>query len=74
MKRQEETAQQRAWRKYNEKHKEEIKNSKLQFNTTLPKEDANEINEFLKKYNLKKVDLIYTGYLRLKEIYETNKK
>lgn len=48
-------------RRYEALHKERKENRK-QYNTTLPKEDYEKINQFIKEHHLTKVDLIYKGY------------
>lgn len=69
------TPQRIARRKYEETHKVERKENRKQFNTTLPKQDYEEINQFLKENHLTKIDLIYKGYITyLKEIAERNNK
>ncbi len=62
MPRKEDTPLRNARRNYEERNKEERLEATTQFNTRLPKDKYNEINEFLKKNNIKKIDLIYAGY------------
>ena len=54
-------------RRYEEKHKEERKARNRVWGTSLAREYADEIDEFLKTHNISKVDLIYAGYEALKQ-------
>ena len=54
-------------RRYEEKHKEERKARNRVWGTSLAREYADEIDEFLKAHNISKVDLIYAGYEALKQ-------
>lgn len=54
-------------RRYEEKHKETRKERNRVWGTSLAREDAEEIDEFLKAHNISKVDLIYAGYEALKQ-------
>ena len=67
MPRKEDTPLRNARRSYEERKKEERLKATTQFNTRLPKEKYDEINEFLEKHNIRKIDLIYAGYEALKE-------
>ena len=67
MPRKEDTPLRNARRSYEERNKEERLKATTQFNTRLPKEKYDEINEFLEKHNIRKIDLIYAGYEALKE-------
>ena len=49
-------------------NKELRKKTTAQFSTFIPRSDYDEINEFLKKNNITKVELIYQGYEALKEM------
>lgn len=49
-------------RKYEQTHKEERKKASEQFNTRLPRKTFEEIEAFLEKYKLRKIDLVYAGY------------
>lgn len=49
-------------RKYEQTHKEERKKASEQFNTRLPRKIFEEIEAFLEKYKLRKIDLVYAGY------------
>jgi hypothetical protein len=74
MEKRELTSVQIARRKYEEKNKEERKAASAQFSTFLPRKNFDEINEFLKKYKISKVDLIYAGFYTLKEQREPHTK
>lgn len=52
-------------KKYEERHKEERKARSLIWGTSVPREKAEEINEFLKKNGYTKVRLIEAGYKAL---------
>lgn len=56
-------------RRYEEKHKEERKAANKVFGTSISRKDCEEIEEFLKAYNITKVSLIYAGYEALKAEY-----
>lgn len=60
-------------RKYEETHKEERKAYRKQFNTTLSVEFYEELEQFLKEHNLKKIDLIAKGYCAFQEEFEKQK-
>ena len=49
-------------RKYEERHKEERKSATKHFDTLLKAEKVDEINAFLKKHGITKVDVVLTGY------------
>ena len=49
-------------RKYEEKHKEERKAAHKVWGTSIDRSFANEIDSFLTKHNINKVELIYAGY------------
>lgn len=74
MKKNELTPMQIARQKYEEKNKEERKEKSAQFSTFIPREIYNEINEFLKKHKISKVQLIFEGFEALKKQYETQDK
>ncbi len=63
--RKEDTPQRLANRKYEEKNKEKRKATSGNFQTMIPRELFEEINEFLKKYGYTKVQLIEAGYKAL---------
>ena len=52
-------------KRYEERHKEERKAKCMVWGTSVPREKAEEINEFLKKYGYTKVQLIEAGYKAL---------
>lgn len=60
-------------KRYEDKHKEERKARHLVWGTSVDREYAEEINEFLKRYNIKKVELIAAGYQALQSQYGPNK-
>lgn len=64
----EDTPMRIARRNYEERNKELRKKTNAQFSTFIPRSDYDEINEFLKKNNITKVELIYQGYESLKEM------
>lgn len=59
-------------RKYEEKHKEAIVIRKMTWGTSVPREVGEEINDFLAKHNIPKIDLIYAGFEILKERFDPN--
>lgn len=63
-----------AQRRYEKNHKEERKQMRGQFTTSIPRKEFDEINAFLEKYNIPKRDLIFEGYYALMEQYEPRKK
>ena len=52
-------------KRYEEAHKEERKAKNMIWGTSVPREKAEQINEFLKKYGYTKVQLIEAGYKAL---------
>lgn len=52
-------------KKYEERHRKERKARSLVWGTSVPREKAEEINEFLKKNGYTKVRLIEAGYKAL---------
>ena len=52
-------------KRYEEKHKEERKAKSLVWGTSIPRQFAEEINEFLSQYGFTKVQLIEAGYKAL---------
>ena len=52
-------------KRYEERHKEERKAKCMSWGTSVPREKAEQINEFLKKYGYTKVQLIEAGYRAL---------
>ena len=54
-------------KRYEEKHREERKAKSLVWGTSMPREKAEEINEFLERNGYTKVRLIEAGYAALTE-------
>ena len=52
-------------KRYEDKHKEERKAKCMVWGTSVPREKAEQINEFLKRYGYTKVQLIEAGYMAL---------
>ena len=52
-------------KRYEDKHKEERKAKYMVWGTSVPREKAEQINEFLKKYGYTKVQLIEAGFQAL---------
>ena len=52
-------------KRYEERHKEQRKAKCMIWGTSVPREKAEQINEFLKKYGYTKVQLIEAGYRAL---------
>ncbi len=52
-------------KRYEDKHKEERKAKCMVWGTSVPREKAEQINEFLKRYGYTKVQLIEEGYKAL---------
>ncbi len=73
-KKKEDTPLRIARRKYEEKKKAERREASGNFQTKIPRKDYDEICKFLEKHNIKKIDLIYTGYMALKEQIEQETK
>lgn len=63
----EDTPRRIAQRKYEERHKEERKQTSGNFQAMMPRAIYEEINVFLKESNISKVDLVIEGYNSLKE-------
>jgi len=57
-------------KRYENRHKEERKAAHAVWGTSMPREDFDKLNEFLKSHNISKVQLIYTGWQALKEQYK----
>ena len=62
----EDTARRISRRKYEEKKKEERKQTSGNFQAMMPRDKYEEINEFLQKRHITKVDLVLAGYEALK--------
>lgn len=59
-------------KRYEDKHKEERKAKCMVWGTSVPREKAERINEFLKKYGYTKVQLIEAGYEDLLVRHDTD--
>lgn len=70
--RKENTPQRIANRKYEEKNREKRKATSGNFQTMIPREILEKINEFLKEYGYTKVELIQAGYEKLLARHDTN--
>lgn len=70
--RKENTPQRIANRKYEEKNREKRKATSGNFQTMIPRELLDQINEFLKEYGYTKVELIQAGYEELLAKHDTN--
>lgn len=73
MLRKEDTPKRIVRRKYEEKHKDERDAAHKVWGTSIGRESAEEIDEFLKKNKLTKVDLIFAGYEALRNQYGPKK-
>lgn len=60
-------------KRYEEKHKDERKAKHMVWGTSVDREYAEEINEYLQKHKLTKVELIAAGYKALQSQYGPNK-
>lgn len=69
----EETPQRKARRKYEEVNKEYREQATKQFNTRLPCDLREEIEDFLEKHKITKVELIRAGYKALQSKYGPKK-
>ena len=67
MDKKETTPRRTARRIYEERNKEKRKQASGNFGTMIPRDLFEEINEFLAKYHITKVQLIFAGYEALKE-------
>ena len=59
-------------KRYEERHKEERKAKCMVWGTSIPREKAEKINEFLKRYGYTKVELIQAGYEELLARHDTD--
>ncbi len=59
-------------KRYEERHKAERKAKCMVWGTSIPREKAEQINEFLKKYGYTKVELIQAGYEELLARHDTD--
>ena len=57
-------------KRYEEKHKAERKDKSKTFSTSMPRRECEEILDFLRRYKISKVDLIFAGYAALKTEYK----
>lgn len=73
MERKEDTSIRIARRKYEEKNKEERKLLNKVWSTSIPRKEADAIDEFLKTHFMTKVDLIMAGYHALQEQVKSSK-
>lgn len=69
MKRKEDTPMRQIRRKYEESHKEKRQEAHKVWGTSVDRSLANEIDEFLAKQNITKVQLILAGYQALLNEY-----
>lgn len=60
-------------RNYEEKHRDERKQKSMLFGTSINREYGEEINAFLQKHGITKVELIAAGYRALQSQYGPNK-
>ena len=67
MDKKETTPRRTARRNYEERNKEKRKQTSGNFGTMIPRDLFEEINEFLAKNHITKVQLIFAGYQALKE-------
>ncbi len=65
MQKREDTKRRLVRRKYEDEHKDERQAAHKVWATSINRELAEEIDEFLRKHKLTKVELIYTGYQAL---------
>lgn len=66
MERRPDTPVRKSRRRYEERNKDERKEKNKVWGTSVDRQFASEIDEFLEKYNLTKVALIYAGYEALR--------
>ena len=69
MERKQDTPTRISRRAYEEKHKKERKLLNKVWGTSIPRKDAEKIDEFLTKNGLSKVDLIMTGFNYLLQVH-----
>ena len=70
----EDTARRVSRRKYEEKKREERKQTSGNFQAMMPRDKYEEINKFVKENNITKVDLVIEGYKAMKKKLEKNNK
>lgn len=73
MERREDTPTRISRRKYEETHKEKRQEQNKVWGTSIPRKDAEAIDEFLKTHFMTKVDLIMAGYHALQEQVKSSK-
>lgn len=73
MERKPDTPVRKSRRRYEERNKDERKEKNKVWGTSLERKFANEIDEFLEKHDLTKVQLIYEGYQVLMNRYGPRK-
>ena len=73
MERKEDTSSRIARRKYEEKNKAERKLLNKVWGTSIPRKDADAIDDFLKTHFMSKVDLIMAGFKALQEQVKSSK-
>ena len=66
MERKADTPVRKSRRRYEERNKDERKEKNKAWATSVDRQFASEIDEFLKKYNITKVALIYAGHEALR--------
>ena len=57
-------------KRYEDRHKEERKAAHAVWGTSMNREDFDKLNKFLKDNGIKKVELIYVGWLALEQQYK----
>lgn len=70
MEKKETTPRRAARRSYEERNKDKRKQTSGNFGTMIPRDLFDEINAFLTKHHITKVQLIFRGYESLKAEYE----
>ena len=70
MEKKETTPRRAARRNYEERNKDKRKQASGNFGTMIPRDLFDEINAFLAKHHITKVQLIFRGYESLKAEYE----
>ena len=60
-------------KRYEERHKAKRKAKCMVWGTSIDREYGEEINAFLQKHKLTKVELIVAGYIALQSQYDPNK-
>ncbi len=73
MERKEDTPIRVSRRKYEEVHREKRHQQNKVWGTSIPRKDADAIDEFLQQHSLTKVDLIIVGYKALQEKVKSSK-